>query len=241
VNLTLLELLTKARNVKLIIDGVAIPLNVNQPSFSASNVGAGDVMPNVFRFEEGKWHISFNCRAVSRKRSVALTYIHELLKNPRGSISPTVLLTRHYGESPLVKSKKEFVDEGYDESHLTAQSQYAEPTLPDDGRSRILGSLTELKDELAYLQAAGESVLAFEKRQQIEKVEDYLRRSRFANHDARFNGRADRDRKSVSLAIARAIENIAKDHPALARHLDNSIRTGWQCSYAPETDVTWVL
>jgi hypothetical protein len=240
-NQPLFTLLSKAHDVKLVIDGIVISLHVEQPLLSASKAVAGAVTPNVFRLVEGKWHIRFNGRSVSRKRSVALTYIHELLKHPHGSISPTELLTTHHGESPLIKSKQGFVDEGYAELSLSAQSNFAEPILPDDARRRMLRSLDELKDEFAHLQDSGENVLALEKQEEIEKVEDYLRESRFGNHNARFSGRADRDRKSVSVAIARAIENICKDHHGLARHLDNSIRTGKECRYDPETETKWVL
>jgi hypothetical protein len=45
----------------------------------------------------------------------------------------------------------------------------------------------------------------------------------------------------VWVAIARAIKSIAEDHPALALHLKNSIKTGFTCCYAPEKETKWVL
>ena len=237
----LLELLSKAHEVKLVIDGIAILFKIESQSPLVSEAAIGDVTPHLFRFEDGKWHILFNGHGISRKSSVALTYIHELLKNPHGSVSPTELVTANYGESPCVKSKSEFVDEGYAELHLGKQSNFTEPILTDDAHRRMTAALVELKEDLAQLRDAGEDALAFQKKQEIERGEEYLRQTKFRSHNARFNSRADRDRKSVSIAIARAIENIAKDHPALARHLDNCIRTGKECRYEPETEVKWLL
>jgi hypothetical protein len=240
VNPTLHDLLSKAHDLRLVIDGTAISLHV-EPKRSSPEEGEEAISLNIFRLVDGKWQIRFNGLEMSRKRSVALTYIHELLSIRHGTISPTELLTRHYGESRLVKSKEEFVDEGYSELHLGTQSNFAEAILTDDARRRMTAALFELKEDLAQLRDAGEVALAFEKKQEIERVEELLRQTKFRNHNARFNGRADRDRKSVCIAIARGLEHIAEDHPALARHLDNSIRTGRRCSYEPETDIRWLL
>ena len=44
----------------------------------------------------------------------------------------------------------------------------------------------------------------------------------------------DRARKAVTSRIRETIDRIGKEHPALARHLENAIRTGTFCSYDPE-------
>ncbi len=56
---------------------------------------------------------------------------------------------------------------------------------------------------------------------------------------AKLGDDGDRARKSVSNAIARAIGIIEKQRPALARHLDHSIRMGQFLSYSPEVPVDW--
>jgi predicted ATPase len=52
---------------------------------------------------------------------------------------------------------------------------------------------------------------------------------------------ADRARKAVTSRIRETIARIAKEHPALGRHLDNAIRTGIFCSYSPDRSPNWSL
>jgi hypothetical protein len=52
---------------------------------------------------------------------------------------------------------------------------------------------------------------------------------------------SDRARKAVTSRIRETIERIGKEHPALARHLENAIRTGTSCSYQPDRPVSWEL
>lgn len=57
----------------------------------------------------------------------------------------------------------------------------------------------------------------------------------------RGNDPAERARSTVAKQVHSAIARIEKTHPALARHLNNSIRTGQYCCYAPEKPVDWKL
>jgi hypothetical protein len=57
----------------------------------------------------------------------------------------------------------------------------------------------------------------------------------------RMGDEAERARKAVCNAITRAIAAIGRKHRALGRHLDNSVRTGAYCCYAPEGDVDWAV
>jgi hypothetical protein len=49
----------------------------------------------------------------------------------------------------------------------------------------------------------------------------------------------DRARKAVSSRVSDSIRRIRKEHPNLGGHLENSIRLGFFCRYAPEKPVTW--
>ena len=73
---------------------------------------------------------------------------------------------------------------------------------------------------------------------EIENTRAYLKEARSR---VRFDDRARRDRSSVKNAITRAIKVIAQYDQDLARHLRNSIRTGYSCSYQPERPVEWSL
>jgi hypothetical protein len=56
-----------------------------------------------------------------------------------------------------------------------------------------------------------------------------------------FANRSSRNRGSVKNAITRAIEKLEKIHAPLAKHLRDSIYTGIFCSYAPVTDIDWIV
>ena len=49
----------------------------------------------------------------------------------------------------------------------------------------------------------------------------------------------ERARKAVSARIRLAIDRLGADHPALGRHLTNSVQTGTFCCYRPERPMTW--
>lgn len=53
--------------------------------------------------------------------------------------------------------------------------------------------------------------------------------------------RAERARTAVTSRIRYAIRRIGQHHPALARHLDASIRTGRFCAYRPDRPIDWRL
>ena len=54
-----------------------------------------------------------------------------------------------------------------------------------------------------------------------------------------FDWLVERARKAVRRRLNDALTRIESAHPALGRHLRNSVRTGTFCCYAPERDVRW--
>jgi hypothetical protein len=51
---------------------------------------------------------------------------------------------------------------------------------------------------------------------------------------------ADKVRKAVSMAVSRDIDRIAAVHPALGRHLNAAIISGYTFRYAPEQPIDWL-
>jgi hypothetical protein len=77
-------------------------------------------------------------------------------------------------------------------------------------------------------------------REELDKLTDAVAaafglggRPRKAGHPA------ERARSAVTWRIRNALSKIDEAHPALGRHLRNSVRTGTFCSYRPERDVEW--
>jgi len=235
------QILTQAHEVKRVIDDFTIALTGGSQSLSNPSPEMKLAEPNLFRLEDGAWHIRFNARAVERRKSVGLAYIHELLKQPHVSTPAATLWIQEKGEMVGSKSDKEFVAQGYNEVGLSVQSNHGEPVITDETRVRLRIALLETKEDLTLLQDSGDSDLAFEKEQEIEKLQEYLNKGSFRGHQKRFSDPSEKARKRVSVAIARAISDLEMEHPALARHLDNSIHTGKDCRYAPEAEVRWIL
>ena len=59
---------------------------------------------------------------------------------------------------------------------------------------------------------------------------------------ARATGSAtERARSAVGWRIRAALRHAAQAHPALGRHLENSVHTGTWCCYRPEGGVAWSI
>jgi len=50
---------------------------------------------------------------------------------------------------------------------------------------------------------------------------------------------AERARKTVSWRLRSTLDRIDQAHPALGRHLRQSVRMGTFCSYEPDPPVRW--
>jgi hypothetical protein len=80
--------------------------------------------------------------------------------------------------------------------------------------------------------------------EELELLTDELGRAvGLFGRDRTSSSASERARVSVTRAIRAAISRLADANPALARHFDNSVRTGTFCSYVPEpfAPVSWTL
>lgn len=109
-------------------------------------------------------------------------------------------------------------------------------TARDAYRRRI----AELETDLADAEDTGDGERAASARAERDALVDTLAaalglggRSRHHRDDA------ERARQAVTARIRYAIRKLAAIHPALAGHLERSVRTGRFCAYAPEAPVDW--
>jgi tetratricopeptide (TPR) repeat protein len=101
--------------------------------------------------------------------------------------------------------------------------------------------LGELAEELDDAEAAHDLARAEKLRVEYDALVDQLSGSLGLGGRARGAGPdpVERLRKAVSARVRDAIRRIEGVHPALSRHLANSVRTGVYCSYRPEQAVVW--
>ena len=79
-------------------------------------------------------------------------------------------------------------------------------------------------------------------REELERIVETLSQALgLAGKPRRLGGSVERARTAVTWRIRSAIRKAIAVHPALGRHLENSVKTGTYCTYAPEKTLDWVL
>ena len=230
------------------LDGIQIP---PAPPAGLGPVATHPESENKFLFDGNTWTLQFVSKVVFEADRVGLHYIELLLQRPHKEIYATNLVTGAYGEPEEIMDAKELLESGVaitevDENEMAdgvdiqvVTTEVRDEILPAEDRAIVLGLLDKSKVELATLKANGLVTLIPDKEWEIAEIEKYLAKTRFGSKNVCFDTRADKDRKSVAKAIKEAILKIAKNHPSLAQHLRDSIKTGKFCSYEPKTEIYW--
>jgi tetratricopeptide (TPR) repeat protein len=124
---------------------------------------------------------------------------------------------------------------------IAARSSGRDETLDRQAVAAYRARLEELDGDLAEAEAANDIVRAERARTERDFLLEELSASLGLGGRPRTNGPdpVERLRKAVTARLRDAIRRIDATHPALARHLSNSIRTGTFCSYRPEQPVIW--
>jgi predicted ATPase len=119
---------------------------------------------------------------------------------------------------------------------------HAGEILDDEARAAYKRRIEELREERELAQAANDPVRAERAQEELEAIGDALKSAYGLGGRARKAGdHAERARSAVTWRIRSAISRVEAVHPALGRHLKNSVRTGTFCAYEPEQPVDWRL
>jgi tetratricopeptide (TPR) repeat protein len=123
-----------------------------------------------------------------------------------------------------------------------APQGHAGELLDDEARAAYKRRIDELREERELAEAANDTVRAESAQEELEAIGETLKSAYGLGGRARRAGdHAERARSAVTWRIRSAIARIEAVHPALGRHLKNSIRTGTFCAYTPEQRVDWRL
>ena len=180
-------------------------------------------------------------------------YIKQLIHRPHKEVHVTDLVTgandkpvdvvTRQEEASLLESgvAVEFQDEDEGDSPTgqVVTSGFQNEILSDDDRAYVLKGLENEHGKLAALISKGLPREVLLKKEEIQRIQQYLDNHRYRGKNRCFDNRSSRDRSSVANAITRAIGKIGKIHPALAEHLHDSIETGNYCAYTPKSNVVW--
>jgi hypothetical protein len=185
----------------------------SQPTAAAARKAATDAAR--FARDGDGFTLVFEARTTRLRSMVGLGYIHTLLAEPDRELH--VLDLARPG-SPGAGSA----------------AGDAGPHLDERARAAYRERARELRAELAEAEAMGDAGRRERASAELEFLTSELERAfGLGGRERRSGAAAERARVSVTRAIKYATRKIAEHDPALAEHLERSIRTGTFCVYAP--------
>jgi hypothetical protein len=183
-------------------------------------VGGGATAPGAALVREGDtWTFAFDGTTVRVRHAKGIADLAVLLAHPDREVHVAML---EGGAGPRWQSAPQ------PRLDSTAVGQYRE-------------RLRDLEEELDEADRHGDVVRA----ERLAAERDALVQE--LTHAFGLGGRArdvasdanERLRKAVSARVKATIDRLEELNPALGRHLRNSVRTGFWCSYQPERPVSW--
>jgi predicted ATPase len=117
----------------------------------------------------------------------------------------------------------------------------AGPLLDERARADYRRRMQELGEEADRAETAGDTVRAEAAREELDTLTDAVAAAfGLGGRPRKAGDPAERARSTVTARIRSVVAKIEEAHPALGRHLRNSVRTGTFCSYRPERPAGWV-
>lgn len=209
------------------------------------------ITSNIFRRERGNifWRIKFadepevvikDCPGLFYIKFL-VTHLNQLI-NVRELVEARNRYAAGQSGSPITRGGQNFkaADAG-----LSGYGRHkgGDKVLDEIARKVIDGELELSKSQLAAIAAGGNPEMVVEVAALETKIADLqkskLEARRMDGTPEILGNDNDRFRKSVTIAIKRAIKVMKKHSSSVASHFQRSIRTGINCSYRPDPLVTW--
>ena len=193
------------------IDGAAPPA-ATAPATVAWPIG------NTFRKEGALWMVCFEHEVAHTPEVRGFQDIAQLLTRPGDELHCLALSGRPAGAGRGV----EVIDE--------------------QARRAYRARLREIEAELAEAATANDPGRAEPLEEEKERLLDEMRKAiGLGGRDRKMGDSSERARSAVTWRIRHAIKKLEVVHPALARHLRVSLKTGVFCSYEPEKETHWFV
>ena len=201
---------------------------------------------NLFRNEGEFWRIIYRGEQLQPLKNVkGLHYLAILLQNPDQSLH-VLELARLVNGSPNISEKEFYSYMG--KERLSEEGLYIS-NFRDTGQVIDARARSEYKRKIRDLE---KDIVEAENNNDIDKIDMLRKEKEFLEEQilvaSGLNGRIkkldyanDRARKSVSFSIRTIVKKIRQKHPELGQHLENSIKTGFFCSYSPENPTSWEI
>jgi tetratricopeptide (TPR) repeat protein len=201
-------------------------------SVEPAEVGSTVAAPAVFQRDGDFWTIAYDGKGIRLKDAKGLQYIAQLLRQDGREL--------HVGD--LVAGAPPPASEPGGDGTIAAGLGDAGEVLDPAARAAYRQRLQDLEAELAQATEWADAGRAEKLRAEIEFLRQELTAAYGLGGRTRKSADVDdRARKAVTSRIRESIERIGKEHPALARHFENAIRTGTFCRYQPDRRLRWTL
>ena len=185
----------------------------------------------MFRRDGDVWAIAYEGKGLRLKDAKGLQYIAALLRHEGREFHAADLAATVDTDTPVTQAAEGEVARGLGDAGEMLDAQ---------ARGEYRQRLEDLRAELEEATRWGDAGRSAKLREEIEFLTDELSAAYGVGGRVRNAGDvANRARKAVTSRIRDAIARIAKEHPALGRHLENAIRTGVFCSYEPDRSPAW--
>lgn len=174
-------------------------------------------LKNTFAQEGRLWNLVYAGTSVFVADSKGMHDIAKLVANPTRNVHCAELLGAHVRQTGAVL---------FDEK---ARRNYQE-------------RIRELREEIELAESHNNSSALPSLHEEYESILAHVSASIDRKGRVRkVNDNDDKARSAVTWRIRSAIQKIGEVHPALAKHLSGAVRTGFYCSYNPDTPVDWSL
>jgi predicted ATPase/class 3 adenylate cyclase len=186
----------------------------------------------TFRREGDVWSLEFEGKTVKLRNTKGLAYLARVLSTPWEDVHVLELVASAISSSQARVTR---------EDSLTSQAMPDE-ILDAEARSSYRRRLDDLRDEIEEAESWSDVERAERAREEMNAVLEHLNAALgLGGRSRKVADEAERARKAVYMRLRQTIGKLKVEHPALGRHLERAVRTGYFCSYAPDRPTSWRL
>jgi hypothetical protein len=195
----------------------------------------------VFRKEGDYWTVAFEGTTFRLKDAKGLHYLAYLLRHPGHEFHALDLMMQACPEPR--RRVSDAVNQGPRTRNHGPGPNDQGPLLDAQAKAAYRRRLDDLHSDLAEAEHNSDLGRAAKARAEIEFIaEQFAAAVGLGGRDRPAGADAERARLAVTKGIKAALQKIRANHPAVARHLAASIKTGAFCSYSPDQErLSWVL
>jgi hypothetical protein len=193
-----------------------------------AKLGTVAAAANAFRCDGDFWTVSFAGRELRLKNGKGPRYLATLLAAPGREVH--VLQSTSAAVAPPSAGAADGLPAGLPGGSVD--------DAPDDrARREYRARIADLRTELEEAESFADTGRAASLHAELDQLTAQLA-ERFGSH-RRTRGPAETARKAATKVLRTQIGKLLDLHPALGRHLRDTVRMGTVCVYAPPTPIDW--